>query len=470
MKAEHQIHLLLFLITSFAFAFRFFLVSMNTYPPGSDIGLHQSVIASIMHKETSFFVNYYHMGGGLSVTNPGFHIFTSFIIAFTGMQDYIAQAFVASFFSAFLVPVVFLLAKVVWSDTVGLIAAILVTFSAGDIVILGWAGYPNIVTLSLIPISFYLLMKILKNSSRELIIATSFLVSAIFLTHFFSALVFMGITFFTLITLIFLRGIIASKKQIATCILSIGLGFTFVSPYLLRIIPNYFNSQGTITGNFTEINQVIIQTRIIPFEFLFLACFAAVLFLFYSKYKNKRYFTLTSIIFVFWIFVPIIASQTYLSGVYLDYQRFLYFLSVPIIVCIALTIYLVARLISKTISIIFTKFKRKTFGKPSKILSTIMGIILLFLFLFTPLFSLPTTAISQVNFFQVVHKPEFQAIQWIKNNTSCESVFAADAEFGWWLSGFAQRPTLSAVDPQFLILSHELEPANVARNLLKTST
>ena len=42
----------------------------------------------------------------------------------------------------------------------------------------------------------------------------------------------------------------------------------------------------------------------------------------------------------------------------------------------------------------------------------------------------------------------------------------ADAQFGWWLSGFAQRPTLSAVDPQYLILQHEIGPATVANDLL----
>ena len=61
---------------------------------------------------------------------------------------------------------------------------------------------------------------------------------------------------------------------------------------------------------------------------------------------------------------------------------------------------------------------------------------------------------------------EYQAIQWAKTNTPPGSVFVTDAEFGWWLSGFAQRPTLSAVDPQYLILKHEIAPAAVARNLL----
>ena len=86
--------------------------------------------------------------------------------------------------------------------------------------------------------------------------------------------------------------------------------------------------------------------------------------------------------------------------------------------------------------------------------------------LFTPLFALPNVGVAQANFFQVMNPSEYQAIQWVKTNTPAGSVCVADAEFGWWLSGFAQRPTLSAVDPQYLILQHEVAPATVATNLL----
>ena len=47
-------------------------------------------------------------------------------------------------------------------------------------------------------------------------------------------------------------------------------------------------------------------------------------------------------------------------------------------------------------------------------------------------------------------------------------MFVSDALYGWWLGGFAQRPTLSAVDPQYLTVARELAPAQVASNLLDT--
>jgi hypothetical protein len=67
-----------------------------------------------------------------------------------------------------------------------------------------------------------------------------------------------------------------------------------------------------------------------------------------------------------------------------------------------------------------------------------------------------------------MNNPGWDAIQWVKQNTSANSVFVSDALYGWWLSGFAQRPTLSAVDPQYLTSARELAPAKNASYLLDT--
>ncbi len=62
------------------------LMLWDSYPPGADIGLHNSVIYSITRSgNTNFLYNFYQMGGGISLTFPGYHIFASGIIMMTGM-------------------------------------------------------------------------------------------------------------------------------------------------------------------------------------------------------------------------------------------------------------------------------------------------------------------------------------------------------------------------------------------------
>ena len=67
-----------------------------------------------------------------------------------------------------------------------------------------------------------------------------------------------------------------------------------------------------------------------------------------------------------------------------------------------------------------------------------------------------------------MNNPGWDAIQWAKQNTPASSVFVSDALYGWWFSGFAQRPTLSAVDPQYLTSAREVNPAKNASYLLDT--
>ena len=105
---------------------------------------------------------------------------------------------------------------------------------------------------------------------------------------------------------------------------------------------------------------------------------------------------------------------------------------------------------------------------------TIYGGVLLFFLLFSfvalPIFMTPSQGVGQTiqSFYQVMNNPGWEAIQWTKQNTPANSVFVSDALYGWWFGGFAQRPTLSAVDPQYLTSARELAPAKNASYLLDT--
>jgi len=464
---------LIITILAIAFAYRFYLMTMNTYPPGADIGLHESVINSISVEKTNFFWNYYHMGGGLSVTNPGYHIFTAFIISMTGLPDYLSQAVVASFFSAFLVLCAFLIVRQVWNELAGFISAILITFSAADIIMLCWAGYPNIITIMLIPIVFFLFLQPSKLFSKNYFAVASILISSIFLTHIFSAFVFVAITLFAVfICALFWKKSSLTKKQVVSWFAPIATGVLLVSPYLINIIPIYFGSQGTITGAGTETSQAVLETRLASLETIGLSVIPIFMFFVFSKYKHSKFLSIPAILFASWLLVPILATQSYLFGVYLDYERFLYFLALPAIICIALIISSLPNALSHAMKTLNNSGKVKISFNPalkshSKVAFAILLSILIFLVLFTPLSSLPNVGVSEANYFQVMNPAEYQAIQWVKTNTSVGSVLVADAEFGWWLSGFSQRPTLSAVDPQYLILKHEIGPATVSSDLLE---
>src|SRR3990170_5965379 len=132
-KATNK-YLLLFLILAFSFVYRMLLMHWATFPPGADIGLHNSVIHSITSSgDTNFLWNYYQMGGGVSLTFPGYHIFVSCIKLMTGMPDYLAHSLVASFFSSLIVLCAFLITRTVRGESASLIVAFLVAISRFDV-------------------------------------------------------------------------------------------------------------------------------------------------------------------------------------------------------------------------------------------------------------------------------------------------------------------------------------------------
>jgi hypothetical protein len=486
MLRTNRSYLLLFFITFFSAIYRFVLVLHADFPPGADIGLHNSLIHSITQGgSTNFLWNYYHMGGGNSNTFPGYHIFVSCVIFFTGLPDYLAQALVAILFSSLLVMVAFLITRKVLNESIALIVAFLVGVSYYDIFILLWSGYPNIVTLMLIPLAFYLLLEKSRFSRLPRITVVSLLSAAIFLTHSLSAFMFIAIIFASVfIGFCFPRRVGVDRKGILEWLVPLFIGGLVVSPFLVQAAPIYLNLNSPMyTGGLPDIQKALLPLRLIPLEFVlpFFVCFFLYFALF--KYLHVKIPKFSTILLLSWLIIPTALTQSYIVGFYMDYERFLYFADLPLIILIGTGIFLGARLLAKSSTWLLSagrrllpkrsaekKILRHVNFHPSKIAVALFATILILVALFElPHFSMtPSDGFQMQAQQQVMNKPGYDAIKWIKSYTPTNSVFVADALYGWWLGGFAQRPTVSAVNPIFITNSREFEPALLATRLLDT--
>jgi hypothetical protein len=477
-------YVLLPFIFAFAFVYRMVLMFWQNFPPGADIGLHASVINSITGSgNTNFLYDYYQMGGGQSLTFPGYHIFASGVILMTGMPDYIAQAVIVAFFSSLIVLIAFLITRTVWTESAAFIVAFLVAVSRFDIEMLMWAGYPNVITLLLIPVAFYLFLQRERFSLTPFLVSTSILVGSIFLTHSLSAAVFVGITAATVFfALIAPRMFGTTRKNVLYWLLPLFIGALLVSPFLVSAVPAYLSANSSFTAA-SVIDKAILATRVLPLDVV-LALFACLLpyFLLSKKYQ-RRFLSLPTFLLIMWLFVPLVLTQGYMFGLYVDYNRFLYFLVLPVIILFAVMIDHGSAYFANVISTYhaLTSQLRKAQRAASKLATRVsagikrkniysifaLGFILIFL-VTLPIFAAPWQGVTIQSFYQVMDNPGYQAIQWAEQNTAPSSVFVSDALYGWWLGGFAERPTLSAVPSQFLTVDSELAPATVAANLLDT--
>jgi hypothetical protein len=342
MLKANRTYLLLILIVAFSFIYRVLLMFWNNFPSGADIGLHNSVIYSITGSgNTNFMHNAYQMGGGTSLTFPGYHIFASSIIQMTGLPEYVAQAAIVAFFSSLIVLCAFLVTKSIWSTAAGFVVAFLVAISRFDIEMLLWGGYPNVITLMLIPLIFYLFLQKDRFTLTPFLVSTSILAGTIFLTHSLSAAIFIGVTFLTvLLILISPQKFGAERKTCLYWLLPLAIGAILVVPFLIQAIPTYLNDNSSAPGvsGVQDINSAILSTRILPLEFV-LPLFAIIIaYVVFSKTYKGRFLSLPVLLLSVWLFVPLFLTQGYLFGFIIDYNRFLYFIILPVLIFIAVLI------------------------------------------------------------------------------------------------------------------------------------
>lgn len=487
MPKANRLYVLLLVIFSFAFAYRLILLLFSGFPPGADIGLHNSVIYSITGSgNTDFLYNFYHIGGGLSLTFPGYHIFTAGVILFTGLPEYVAHAAVVSLFSSLIVVCAFLITKRVFSVSAAYIVAFLAAISRFDIEMLTWAGYPNVITLMLIPLTYYLYLEKDRFSKVPFFVATSILAGSIFLTHSLSAAMFVAILApLVIFVLLWPKTMGTERKSVLYWILPVVFGAILVSPFLIQAVPEYLTQYGSDAN----------LSKLLPF-WLVVPMFGVVAVLFgFSVKFYKKWLTVPTFLVAMWVFVPLIFTQGYLVGAAVDYNRFLYFLVLPILVFIGLLI----DFGSESLALAIDKYRGKVklgaykvkvnrrfeglqkriegssrrlaaASTRKRLYSLFVLVFLLVSFLAVPIFVGPSINVGQglQNYYQAMDTQKWEAAQWLKANTTEGSVLVADAWYGWWLGGFAQRPTISAVEPAYLTVKREVDNATFASNLLDT--
>ncbi|MCW3982618.1 MAG: hypothetical protein NWE96_01320 [Candidatus Bathyarchaeota archaeon] len=490
MHQANKTHIVLLLIFTFSFCYRLLLMFREGFPPGADIGLHNSVIYSITGSgPADFFYNYYHIGGGVSLTFPGYHIFTSSVMLLTGMTgayEYVAHALVVALFSSLTVLCAFLLTKKIWSTSAACIVAVLVAISRFDIEMIMWAGYPNVITLMLIPLTFYLYLQRERFSKLPFIASTSILVGSLFLTHSLSVGIFGAITVATLlIVLVAPKTLATTRKTAFYWILPIALGAVLVLPFLAQAVPAYLSDNAYLSGSSgsSVIGSATISARVLPLSIVIPLFGLIPAFIILSKKFYDRWLALPAFLLCVWVFVCLVFTQGYLVRIPFDYNRFLYFLVLPLIMFTGVLIDYGSETFAKIIDtyrsftqraprVSHLRLYRFSLNLTRKNLySAFVLFFLLFSFVAIPIFMTPSSTnvgLSIQSFYQTMNTKGWEALQWAKSNTASNAVFVADAEYGWWFGGFAQRPTLSGVDPQYLSLNREVDNATFARNLLDT--
>ncbi len=181
------------------------------------------------------------------------------------------------------------------------IVAFLVAISRFDIEMTLWGGYPNVITLLLIPLTFYLYLQKDRFSLTPFFVSTSILAGSIFLTHSLSAAIFVFVTFITvLFVLVSPKKFGASRKTGLYWLLPIVLGAILVLPFLLNAVPTYLQDNSSAPGvqGVNDITSAILTTRILPLEFVLPLFLIILAFALFSKAYKGRFVSLPTLLLV----------------------------------------------------------------------------------------------------------------------------------------------------------------------------
>lgn len=411
------------------------------------------------------------MGGEPLATPPGFHFFTSILILFTGMPLLFAQLITAAFFSSFIVFPAYLVSKKMWrSHSAGFLAAFFAAISALSIEMVSWGGYTNGVSLALIVVIFYLFLKDIDQPSHFNLLMGTLLFGSLIITHTFSLFVFFPILILYFVSLLIGKALklkkIELRKTLRFFTVSVALGILAVSPWLLRVFSFYMgaSAEGALLGGMVDNRNIILANRTVDIIILTLIIVLIPTF-FMFKASRKRCVDSGSLLLVAWFLVPVVMTQAYIFGVFVDYSRFMYFIDFPGILIISAGLFYLFRYTS----IAVRKFSRIKWNSVKKLVPALVFIASLFVFIVVSPWSIfPDEAMERADFYTTIQKPEATAMEWIQNRTPETSVLVADHLYGWWLSGIGERTTLSAAGLEFLLYSHELEVAKSAQLLLDT--
>ncbi|MCW4010186.1 MAG: hypothetical protein NWF05_06150 [Candidatus Bathyarchaeota archaeon] len=313
------------------FTFFYSIISANGLVLGNDPAVHL------------FTAQYYlDVGriplGDIAWYTPMYHIILDTLIVFTGATTIEQMMTLMKVFTAFvdwlLVFSIYLLSSKFFGKKTGVLAAALIMICFPLIELNSWGGYTTILALAFMMLTALYLALPQKDVGNTLV-AFIFAFSVVISHQLATFLAVFILPPFILALMVKSRG----KNFKALLAVVLGGAIAFLIYYVRPLLP-YLGQLVSIV--FFEITLYVYQIPSVSF-FEFVINFGFVLFfgfagLVLAFFKLRRQHSLSFYLLLALAFlVPLLLSQSYLFGIYLPYQRFIYFLLPPLIIFAAVT-------------------------------------------------------------------------------------------------------------------------------------
>ena len=440
----------------------FSLISMNGLVLGNDPAVHLERARIFLQTSKIPLAN-------LGWTPPLYQILLAILISFTGATSLDQMIFLVKsvavvidwllFFSVYLIGARF------FSRRVGAVAAVLLLMCFPMFEVNLWGGYTSVLGIAFVVLLLLYLPSAVKSFGY---LSVTFVVAfSVVLSHQLAAFVaVLVLAPVVLVMLIKSRG--KYLKALVALILGGGVAFFLyyfqaMIPYLGGVIEHVFLGQKT---TIYQVPATTLNAFMVNFGFIFVAALCGVFVAFFSLRPQKK-LTLFLILSLS-LLVPFVLAESYVFGLYLPFQWFIYYLVPPFAVFAA--VFLVFAL-SKVSG--FYGTYSKTWGKVS-LRAVAIVLVVLVASVFVVRFGVVYGKIGEASiYYSTSDIKGYDAGVWLRNNYPGEATVVVTEVPGFWFRVFSGKTVFAATDPiiernviseSVLALSYELEhPQSLVR-------
>jgi len=408
--------------------------------PGNDPAVHLGKAKMIvMDKRVSY--------SEVAWYPPLFHTIVAMLQIFAGTLDAIAAAFILKMLIATLNVLIllstYLLSRKLFGRGVAVASAVFTILSVPLFEMIFWGGYANFLGLAYIAFIFYIMNKNFRVPVKILLLFLG--TFTLVLSHQLSTFVFV-----LMFVPAFLVSTIGSKRKTLVFLAVIVGGGLALLAWYARMLIEYADI--IIEHVFFAMEENIYQIPLVGFDALiknlwislFLALAGIPLtFILVKKKKALK----SSMLIIFWLAVPFLLSQLFVFGIYLPYNRFIYFFATPIAILAGVTVYSTAKLLVFIESKVIPKITKKSnILNAAKIFTVVMLVVYL---LFVQAFVFLQRVETYPQFYERASIPSYNSGLWVKQHSVPDGKVVTTRSPGSWFYIFSDHVTIQETDPLY---------------------
>ena len=433
----------------------FSLISMNGLVLGNDPAVH-------LEKTQMFLQTSRIPLETLGWTPPLYQILLAAFISFTGATSLEQMIFLVKvtavlvdwllFFS------VYLLGSKFFGRSVGATAAVLLLMVFPMYEVNLWGGYTTVLGLAFMFLLFMYLPLAVKGFGH---------LTVTFLTAFSVVLSHQLATFIMVLILppVMLYMLVKSRGKYLKALIALilGGGIAFFLYYFQATIAgidvfveHVFLTQKTMLY---QIPATTLNAFMVNFGFVFIIALGGIFTAFFSLRAKKN--LIPYLILVLSFIVPFVLAESYLFGLYLPFQWFIYYLMPPMVILAAVSL---AFTIDQ-VSAFYLKYKKR--WKKIRLKAVTVSVVILASLMFLFRFGVVYGKIMEASvYYSTSDVKAYDAGVWLSNNFPDEATVVVTEIPGFWFRAFSGKTVIAATNPiiqrneeaeSVLDLSYELE-------------